>query len=62
MFVSRDGRGDWQRLNQNFANIVAIGRFDDTAGADILIWQDNFWAALSMESATAVRQSRQDMR
>jgi hypothetical protein len=62
MLVSRDGRGEWEPLNRNLTNIVAIGRFDNTPGADILIWNDNFWSALSKGSATAVRQSRQDMR
>ena len=62
MRVSRDGTGDWELLNKNLRTFVAIGGFDDTPGADILIWNDNFWEALSKGSATAARQSRQDMR
>jgi len=62
MLVSRDGRAEWQVLNPSVANVVAIGRFDDKPGADILMWKDNFWQLLSKGSGPAIRQSRQDMR
>ena len=62
--VSRDGTGDWERLNQlsSDRSIVAIGRFDDAPGADILIWNRNYLEALSGGSGAPARQSRQDMR
>jgi hypothetical protein len=41
---------------------VDIGRFDDKAGADILLWHGNYLDIASGGSGPAVRQSRQDMR
>ena len=62
MRVSLDGRGDWQTLNFNIAPIVAIGRFDNAKGSDILVWTGSYLSALSNGSGSATRQSRQDMR
>jgi hypothetical protein len=64
MRVSRDGARDWELLNRGVpaSSIVAIGRFDDVPGADILIWNGSYLEALSGGSGVATRQSRQDMR
>ena len=62
MRVSFDGRGDWQTLNVNTAPIVAIGRFDNAKGSDILVWTGSYLSALSHGSGSVTRQSRQDMR
>jgi hypothetical protein len=64
MRVSVDGRGDWQPLNRNTtpSSIVAVGRFDNAKGSDILIWTGSFLSVLSHGSGSAIRQSRQDMR
>jgi hypothetical protein len=62
--VSRDGTGDWTPLRTVPASnpFAAIGRFDGQAGADILIWQDNYLKVVSSGTGAPVRQSRQDMR
>jgi hypothetical protein len=63
MRVWRDGASDWEPLNQNLrTSIVAIGRFDDAPGADILIWNGSYLEALSGGSGAPTRRSRQDMR
>jgi hypothetical protein len=62
--VSLSGRDDFQ-LVPGFAplpNPVAIGRFDDRPGADLLVWQGNSWALTSYYVGSPRRQSRQDMR
>lgn len=62
MRISFDGRGDWQTLNPNAPSIVAIGRFDNKKGSDILIWTGSYLSVLSNGAGSAARQSRQDMR
>jgi len=64
MLVSLDGRGEWQALNLNItpSSIVAIGRFDNAKGSDILVWTGSYLSALSHGSGSVTRQSRQDMR
>jgi hypothetical protein len=65
--VSLDGRADFQP-NQGLyyafpdGGAIALGQFDDRAGTDVLVWQENFWALTSFFVASPQRQSRQDMR
>jgi hypothetical protein len=61
--VSRDGTGDWTPLSSMSPSaFAAIGRFDDQAGADILVWQGNVLYALSAGTGNPSRPSRQTMR
>jgi hypothetical protein len=62
--MSKDGRGDWTPVPGLSAlpNAIAIGRFDDQAGADVLTWGNGLFEMSSYFVATPQRQSRQDMR
>jgi hypothetical protein len=62
--VSLDGRGDFHPNGGLFhlTDAIALGRFDDRPGTDVLIWQGNFWALTSYYVRDPQRQSRQDMR
>jgi hypothetical protein len=62
--VSLSGRGNFQPVVGLGAlpSSIALGRFDDKAGADVLVWQENIWALTSFFVGFPQRQSRQDMR
>jgi hypothetical protein len=62
--VSLGGRGDFQPVAglQALPGAIALGRFDDRAGADALVWQGSLWALTSYYVGSPQRQSRQDMR
>jgi hypothetical protein len=64
--VSRSGTDDWTALRGEYsrpgpASAVAIGRFDDVPGADLLFWQGNTLNIASGGSGASIPQSRQDM-
>jgi hypothetical protein len=62
--VSLGGRGDFQPVAglQVLPGAIALGRFDDRAGTDALVWKGNLWALTSYFIGSPQRQSRQDMR
>jgi len=63
--VSYNGTGDWVPLRTyslNQTGVAAIGRFDQSAGADILLWADNHLEISSQGTRTLTRHSREDMR
>ena len=63
--ISHDGQGDWTFLrfaDQALNQTAAVGRFDDLAGADVLIWDNTSLAICSSASGTPHLHSRQDMR
>jgi hypothetical protein len=65
--VSLSGRGDFQPVAglETLPSSIAIGRFDDKAGADVLVWQGNIekiFALTSFFVGSPQRQSRQAMR
>lgn len=62
--ISLGGRGSWTDAPglQTLSTAIAIGRFDDQKGADVLVWDHNFWQLSSYYVAVPQRQSRQDMR
>jgi hypothetical protein len=62
--ISLSGRGDLEKVRgfEALPNQIAVGRFDDRAGADLLQWQGNDWALTSYFVGSLQRQSRQDMR
>lgn len=57
MRVSGDGRGNWQTLNSGIPTFIAIGKFDDAPGAEIVIGSHWFWEVLSGGRGRPVRQS-----
>jgi hypothetical protein len=63
--VSLDGRTDFQQappgLQEALSHAIALGKFDDRPGTDVLYWQENFWMLGSFFGGPQ-RQSRQDMR
>jgi hypothetical protein len=63
--VSLDGRTDFQLapvgLQEALSHAIALGKFDDRPGTDVLYWHENFWM-LGSFFGTPQRQSRQDMR
>jgi FG-GAP-like repeat len=62
--MSKDGTDDWKPVPglSALANSIAIGRFDDQAGADVLTWSNDLFELSSFFVATPQRQSRQGMR
>jgi hypothetical protein len=63
--ISKDGKGAFEALrtsNVALHQAVGVGRFDSTAGAEVLQWSDDHLDLSRSGSATPVRQSRQDMR
>lgn len=63
--ISAGGRGEWKTINTLTApalELAGVGKFDDAKGADILIWNRNFFESLSAGAGSPTRQSRQDMR
>jgi hypothetical protein len=63
--VSWGGTSDWTPLrlaNTPLTAAAAVGSFDDNAGADVLLWSDNFLEIVANGFGNARRQSNQDMR
>jgi FG-GAP-like repeat len=65
--VSLSGRGDFQPVVGLWAlpSSIAVGRFDDKAGADVLVWEGNIEKIFALTSFFVdfpQRQSRQAMR
>jgi len=64
-WVSWGGTSGWRPLrgsNTSLTASAAVGSFDDTAGADVLLWSDNFLEIVSNGVGSAHRHSNQDMR
>jgi hypothetical protein len=57
--ISRGGTDDWTRLRYPS---MLVGRFDDSPGADVLLFAGNHFAISSGGLGVAVSHSRQDMR
>jgi hypothetical protein len=62
--MSKGGTDDWTTVPglSSLSNAIAIGRFDDQAGADVLTWNNDLFNLSSYFVATPQRQSRQGMR
>ena len=63
--ISKEGKGAFEALRISDVALhqaVAVGRFDNAPGADVLLWHDDYLDLSASGSATPVRQSRQDMR
>ena len=64
-WVSWGGASEWRPLhvsNTPLTAAAAVGSFDESAGADVLLWSDNFLEIVSNGFGNAHRQSNQDMR
>ena len=63
--VSPDGTGNWKTLHtftSPLPEIAAFGRFDDIAGADVIVWHALALNIISSATGPEVRFSRQEMR
>src|SRR5262249_23495392 len=60
--ISYGGVEDWTQSPLPRNSIVAVGRFDGKAGADLLLWHDDYLDIVPGGSGASARQSRQDMR
>jgi len=60
--VSYSGVGDWTQTPLPRNSVAAIGRFDGSGGADLLLWNDNFLEIDPGGSGASHSHSRQDMR
>ena len=61
--TSDNGVGDFTALRRfGLDPLAAIGNFDSNAGADVLVWHDNFLDIASRGSSPPRKQSRQDIR
>ena len=60
-----NGAGGWTTLREaspSLSSAPAIGRFDDNASADVLLWRDNYMEILGGGVGPSRRHSRQDLR
>ncbi|HMF92472.1 MAG TPA: VCBS repeat-containing protein, partial [Candidatus Angelobacter sp.] len=63
--VSRGGISDWTTLRTDglpLASVAAIGRFDESAGADVLLWNSRWLDIVSSGTATPQPYTTQQMR
>lgn len=63
--VSYSGMGNWTPLrtyNLGQTQVAGIGRFNAGAGADVLLWHDNYLEISAQAVGVPARQSREDMR
>jgi hypothetical protein len=63
--TSFGGTGNWTTLRTAgvpLASAAAVGRFDNSSGADALLWHDNYLDIAARGSGASVHLSREDMR
>jgi FG-GAP-like repeat len=62
--MSKDGTDDWTTVPglSSLSNAIAVGRFDDQGGSDVLTWNGELFELSSFFVSAPQRQSRQGMR